>query len=181
MITGTSPLHEAVEVLRDCEYVTFTRILEKLLHYRCNINAESYTSGDFPLYRALVLEKFNIAAALIRHGCDVNKECSLACNIDSLRLARRKNNTEIAKLLVYSGFDMSRTTWLEILPSEIGYSCSFATLKGWLIHFKTNPLNLSDLCRIVIRKHLGENIHEKISKLFLPTRLKRYLLLEDSS
>lgn len=179
-VTGTCPLHEAVEATRDCDHHIFTQALEKLLHYSCDLNHESYLPGDFPFYRAMVLGKFNIATTLIRYGCDVNKGYVLECNNDSLCLARRKNNMHLAKLLVYSGFDMARTSWLEILPSEIGHTYPVTSLKGWLIYIKTNPMNLSDLCRIIIRKKLGQNVREKILQLFLPPRLKRYLLLEDA-
>lgn len=178
-LLGTSPLHEAVEGIRDTEEQTFVSMLRLLIKQNCCLDAESFMPGDTPLYRAILLDKFAIAAALIRHGADVNKGHVFTCNIDNLCLAHRKGNFKLVKLLVYAGFNLHATPWLEILPSEVPHSYLPHTAKGWLIHVKKNPLTLSDLCRRAVRKQFGGTVYTSISSMVLPERIKRFLLLED--
>ncbi|GAB6033203.1 hypothetical protein CHUAL_012808 [Chamberlinius hualienensis] len=177
-VTGTTSLHEAVEGIRDCDHQKFVQIIVALLKYKALLNEESYIPGDVPLYRALLLEKYNVAAALIRYGCDVNKGYVFACKIDNLQLALKSNNFHIARLLVYAGFNMSRTAWLEV--DEKSFPSTITTLKEWLIHAKCNPLSLRNQCRLVIRRQLKESIHDSILKLDLPRRLENFLFFEDA-
>ncbi|XP_076323734.1 uncharacterized protein LOC143232334 isoform X2 [Tachypleus tridentatus] len=178
-LSGQTLIHEAVDGIRLQEFDTFCIILHLLMRRGSKLNVESFTPGDTPLYRAILLDKFCFAKELIRCGSDVNMGCVYSCNIDNLCLARRKNHFHTVRLLVFAGFHLWQTPWLEILPPTMPHSFPLNTIKKWLIYMKSNPMNLSDLSRIVVRRRLGENLVYKINRLLLPERIKRYLLLED--
>jgi len=44
--------------------------------------------------------------------------------------------------------------------------------------FSAEPLPLTDICRRVIRQHLGKNRLQDIHRLPLPTSIKNYLLYQ---
>lgn len=44
--------------------------------------------------------------------------------------------------------------------------------------FSAEPLPLTDICRRVIRQHLGKNRLQEIHRLPLPTSVKNYLLYQ---
>ncbi|XP_013781256.1 ankyrin-1-like isoform X2 [Limulus polyphemus] len=178
-LSGQTLIHEAVDGIRSQEFDTFRVILHLLMRRGSKLNVESFTPGDTPLYRAILLDKFRFAEELIRCGSDVNMGNVYSCNIDNLCLARRKNHFHTVRLLVFAGFHLWQTPWLEILPPTMPHSYPINTIKKWLIYMKSNPMNLSDLSRIVVRRRLGENLVCKINHLLLPERIKRYLLLED--
>lgn len=49
----------------------------------------------------------------------------------------------------------------------------------FIANVKSNPLNLREVCRIVIRNQMGcDRLLSKIRKLPLPTMLHKYLSLE---
>lgn len=178
-LSGQTLIHEAVEGIQEQNFDVFCTILHILIQRGCKLNVESFTPGDTPLYRAILLDKFIFAEELIRNGSDVNMGNLYSCNIDNLCLARRKNHFHTVKLLVYAGFYLHRTPWLEILPSPFPHNYTIHSIKGWLIYMKGNPMNLVDICRIVIRRRLGENLAFKVSKLQFPLHLKRFLLLQN--
>uniref|UniRef100_T1J709 SOCS box domain-containing protein n=1 Tax=Strigamia maritima TaxID=126957 RepID=T1J709_STRMM len=179
LIQGTTPLHEAVNGIPDWDHVKFTNILRLLIQHNCRLDAESVTTGDTPLYRAIMADKFNIASSLIRHGADANRGHVFSCNIDNLQVAQRKGNFILVRLLVYSGFDVRNTHWLEIFPSNVPYNYSSDSIKGWLIYVKKNPLRLTDLCRKTVRQKLGNRVYPVVRTLLIPEKIKRFLLLEE--
>lgn len=67
-LTGTTPLHEAVEGTRDVHFVDFSTVFSLLCNHGAHLDVETVTAGDTPLYRALLLEKNKAAALLIRQG-----------------------------------------------------------------------------------------------------------------
>ena len=67
-LTGTKPLHEAIEGTRDANFEDFYQVFKTLRHYGAKIDVETVTNGDTPLYRALLLEKNKATALLIREG-----------------------------------------------------------------------------------------------------------------
>jgi hypothetical protein len=105
--------------------------------------------------------------------CDVG-----ACVVDNLCLARNRNNFHLAQMLVYAGFDLQHCT-PDLQPPSKSTSLSLDNLEDWLTYMKFNPMRLSELCRLVIRTQLGERVYEKITSLYLPLTLKKYVLLED--
>lgn len=44
---------------------------------------------------------------------------------------------------------------------------------------RTNPMQLSELCRLQIRKDVGDQISVVVNSLQIPKSLKQFLMLED--
>jgi len=177
-LTGSMPLHEAVEFIRDSKYSTFESMFHILRSYGAILNVQTCTGGDTPLFRAILLEKDKAATLLIRHGTDVNLCDVEACVVDNLRLARKRNNFRLAQMIVYAGFDLQHCT-PDLKPPRKSNSLSLDSLRDWLTYMKFNPMRLTELCRLVIRAQLRERVYEKITSSYLPLSLKKYVLLED--
>lgn len=177
-LTGSMPLHEAVEFTRDSKYSNFESMFHILRSYGAILNVQTCTGGDTPLFRAILLQKDRAASLLIRHGTDVNLCDVEACVVDNLCLARKRNNFHLAQMIVYAGFDLQRCT-PDLQPPSKSASLSLDNLRDWLIYMKFNPMRLTELCRLVIRTQLGERVYEKITSSYLPLTLKKYVLLED--
>lgn len=59
-ITGSTPLHEAVQNIRDSDYAALERFVRVLLKYGVNLDKEAWTACDTALTRALHLERYAI-------------------------------------------------------------------------------------------------------------------------
>jgi ankyrin repeat protein len=177
-LTGSTPLHEAVEFIGDSKYSTFESMFHILRSYGANLNVQTCTGGDTPLFRAILLEKDKAAALLIRHGTDVNLCDVEACVVDNLCLARKRSNFHLAQMIVYAGFDLQHCT-PDLKPPPESTTLSLDNLRDWLTYMKFNPMRLTELCRLVIRAQLRERVYEKITSSYLPLTLKKYVLLED--
>lgn len=178
-LTGATLLHQAVTFLDESNFDMFRSVLEILLNAGCRMNTESGTAGDTPLFRAIVSNKLLFAEELIREGCDVNRGNVYTCDIDNLGMAKRLRELRLVKMIVFAGYHLNRF----VVPvSEGNYVDSGAeayAIRCWLSTVKTNPMGLSELCRIAIRRRLGENLVSKVSKLVLPASMKDFLLLND--
>ena len=177
-LTGSMPLHEAVEYIRDSKFSTFESMFSILQRYGALLNVQTCTGGDTPLFRAILLEKDKAAGLLIRHGSDVNLCDMDACVVDNLCLARKRHNFPLARMLVSAGFDLQHCT-PDILPPSNPDALQMDNLRDWLTYMKFNPMRLTELCRLVIRTELGEDVFDKIKESHLPVTLKKYVLLED--
>lgn len=171
-------MHEAVEFIHESKYSTFESMFHTLRSYGAVLNVQTCTGGDTPLFRAILLERYRAAALLIRHGTDVNLCDVGACVVDNLCLARTQNNFRLAQMIVYAGFDLQHCT-PDLQPPLKSTSLSLDNLQDWLMYMKFNPMRLTELCRLVIRAQLGERVYEKITSLYFPLTLKKYVLLED--
>ncbi|KAK9872932.1 hypothetical protein WA026_020283 [Henosepilachna vigintioctopunctata] len=170
-INGMSALHICVQDIREPQCLI--QFIELLVKFGADMYAYSVQCGSV-LFYAIILENITGACALIRHGVDVNLKDDRAY-FDNLSLAKRHGNLELVKMVVYSGFkfsnmisDLNNTRGAELDP-----------IHEFLRECKMSPLNLRDLCRICIRKNLGNHIVTKIYKLPLPSILHRYLALEN--
>ncbi|XP_066992541.2 ankyrin repeat, PH and SEC7 domain containing protein secG isoform X2 [Anabrus simplex] len=177
-LTGSVPLHEATEYIRQSQYGTFELMFNMFRSYGALLNVRTCTGGDTPLFRAILLERDKAAALLIRHGTDVNMCDVESCVVDNLTLARKRKNFPLVRMIVYAGFDLQNYT-NDVKPVADTSLLNTDTMKGWLTYMKYNPMRLTDLCRILIRKKMGEKVYEKVSQSYLPYTLKRFLLLED--
>ncbi|KAJ9584677.1 hypothetical protein L9F63_020980, partial [Diploptera punctata] len=167
-LTGSTPLHEAVEYIRDSKFSTFESMFHVLRHYGAILNVHTCTGGDSPLFRAILLEKDKAASLLIRHGTDVNFCDVDACVVDNLCLARKRNNFTLARMIVYAGFDLQHST-PDLQPPSNPDALSLDNLRDWLTYMKFNPMRLTELCRLVIRGQLSERVYEKITSSHLPS------------
>ncbi|CAN7996366.1 unnamed protein product, partial [Ixodes hexagonus] len=178
-LTGLSLLHDAVLFLEESSFDVFRSILDVLLGAGCRMNAESYTTGDTPLFRAIIINKLSFAEELIREGCDVNCGNVYTCDIDNLWLAKRLQELRLVKMIVYAGYDLDRFVVPEFEVNHNRPEGQQTAIRRWLRAVKTNPLKLSELCRIAIRRQLGESLVSKVSRLVLPASMKDFLLLND--
>ncbi|XP_046402376.1 ankyrin repeat and KH domain-containing protein mask-like [Ischnura elegans] len=198
-LTGSSPLHEAVESSQTALFSSFLSMFSVLrgdgapfssLSYKntvARLDTETVTTGDTPLSRALLLKRHQIAALLIRHGCDVNHGGIYsswgAPGGDHLSIAKARGLVNLVRLLVKAGFDLSKASWLpdyKALQSTSNQEVSDVdAITIWLLEAKHNPMPLVDLCRLIIRKRLGDKVAYAVSSSGLPKPLKMFLMLED--
>nr|XP_023016292.1 uncharacterized protein LOC111505674 [Leptinotarsa decemlineata] len=170
LIDGKTALHICVQDVREARSVQ--QLIELLVSKGADMNAPSYQGNV--LFYSIILENRSAAVALIQHGADVNVRDERAY-VDNLSLAKRHGNLDLVRIIVYSGFRMSEMIWD---PRALRSRSSDPTC-DFLVHVKTNPLNLRELCRISIRKRIGtKELLERISTLPLPPILLRYLTLE---
>ncbi|XP_046990026.1 serine/threonine-protein phosphatase 6 regulatory ankyrin repeat subunit A-like isoform X1 [Schistocerca americana] len=177
-LTGSGPLHESVEYTRDSDFQTFVEMVKVLRSHGAILNAHSLTGGDTPLFRAILLQKYKAAALLIRLGSDVNMCDVNICGVDLVTLARKRNHFGLIRMLIYAGFNLHQN-FPEIEPPNNPDALDLDSIDGWMKYMKYNPMRLTDLCRIVLRKQMGERVSEVVSKSFLPQILKSYMMLED--
>lgn len=73
------------------------------------MDSVTWSIGDTPLNRALVLMDYRAAALLLRHGADPNKydkrpHFLSSCSVfDNMGLARRRKKLGVIQMLVYAG------------------------------------------------------------------------------
>ncbi|CAG5022018.1 unnamed protein product [Parnassius apollo] len=168
-ITGANALHIAVESI-ECPK-EFEELLNCLSQYHIDMNTTALT-GDTALNRALLLQKDYAAVALIRYGADVNA-CDLhSCGLDNLSIASRRESHHLASMLIKAGHYISIQDPSDVPPT-------FRSTANWLLKACKEPLSLSDLCRIKIRRTCNANLVAYISRLPLPKSLKRFLMMDD--
>lgn len=169
-IDGKTALHVCVQDVREARSVNL--LVEVLVKYGADMNAISCQGSV--LFYSIILENRYAAAALVRNGADVNLRDERAY-VDNLSLAKRHGDLELVRLLVYAGFRLNE---MQLEPrtmrtQQLDPACDF------LITIKTNPLQLKELCRILIRRKIGtKNLVNSIYSLPLPTFIQRYLALE---
>ncbi|GLH12594.1 Ankyrin repeat and KH domain-containing protein mask [Gryllus bimaculatus] len=171
-LTGSLPLHEAVDYIRPSQCETFEAMFKLFLTHGAALDVQTCTGGDSPLFRAVLRERPQAAAILIRHGADVNVCSNVSCVVDILTLALMRDNFPLVRMLVYAGFNLQKN-----LPDTVPQAA--VSINAWLHHMRKNAMRLTDLCRISIRRMLRTNLCSKISRLYLPVSLKSYLMLED--
>ena len=93
-----------------------------------------------------------------------------------LYVAVDRDRKNIAMLLIESGYNVQRETWL--LDRDIPEADN--ELIRVLTEFCQNPCSLMLLCRNVIRLRLGcgRNIFKKVEQLDIPQRMKEYVTLK---
>lgn len=113
------------------------------------------------------------AVFLIRYGADVNA-CDLhSCGLDNLSIASRRESYHLASMLIKAGHYINNAESGDAIPKS-------GSTANWLLNACKEPLSLSDLCRIRIRRRChNANLVTYISRLPLPKTLKRFLMMED--
>ncbi|XP_028162782.1 ankyrin-1-like [Ostrinia furnacalis] len=171
-ITGANALHVAVECIEYLE--NFEELLECLIEHKIDMNHTALT-GDTPLNRALLLHRDYAALLLIRHGADVNCCDVRKCGLDNLSIASRRRNADLVNLLIRAGHYLPYPEIYEQSPKP-------GSTAEWLqaISLTKQPLSLTDLCRIQIRRSCQNmGLFTSVNRLPLPTTLKRFLTMQD--
>lgn len=177
-LTGSTPLHEAVECLRPAQFMVLKEILLSLLDHRGPsgiLNVESSSACDVPLVRALIHDKDHALILLIQYGADVTLLQKHTPIVSEEYLKRRPGRFVIAQMMVYAGLNL----WNYAHDVKSPVKCSDYSPASWIASMKFNPMSLSELCRLRFRQHYGENLHRAILKSGLPVRLKQFIMLED--
>lgn len=177
-LTGSTPLHEAVECLRPAQFLVLKEILVSLLSYRGPsgvLNLESSSAYDVPLVRALVHDKDHALILLIQYGADVNILQKHTPIVSEEYLKKRPSRFVIANLMVCAGLNLWNCTNDLKSPGK----CLDFSPRSWIASLKFNPMSLSGLCRLKFRQHYGENLYSAVLMSGLPVRLKQFIMLED--
>ncbi|KPI93808.1 Ankyrin-2 [Papilio xuthus] len=170
-ITGANALHIAVENIENSK--DFEDMLVCLTEHNIDMNATALT-GDTALNRALLLQKDFAAVLLIRYGAGVNA-CDLhSCGLDNLSIASRRKSYRLASMLIKAGHHMTAPESGSVNNPKSGNTAK------WVLNACKEPLCLSDICRIKIRRLCrNSNLRAFVSGLPLPKSLKRFLMMED--
>ncbi|VEN64743.1 unnamed protein product, partial [Callosobruchus maculatus] len=169
-IDGKTALHICALDVREPKAAC--QLVETLVGYGADMNAPSYQGSA--LYYSIVMENKAVATRLIQLGADVNLKDDRAY-FDVLTFATRYSDLDLVRLIVFAGFRLRDMLCdpRDMRTQKVDAKCDF------LVHVKTNPLNLKEICRIVIRRKLGANdLLGKLAKLPLPALMQRYLALE---
>ncbi|KAM4675640.1 ankyrin repeat and SOCS box protein 13 [Discoglossus pictus] len=161
-----SPLHEAC-MSGKSECVKF------LIEVGANLEAHDCHFGT-PLHVACAREHLDCAKVLLRAGAKVN---AAKLHETALHHAAKVKNTDLIKMLVEFGGNVYARDNRGKRPADYTWPNS-PTAKCFEYYEKT-PNTLSQLCRLILRKILGQNVEEKILKLDMPPRLIGYLLYNE--
>lgn len=150
-------------------------IMEVLIAAGCHLNICAFSTLETPLYRALSLQKYDLAQVLISHGANPN--LSSPFDITALHLACKHQNIVTVNLLLHSGIDWKRERWIE----QVSYfqSLDDAELFQSLLLWRCKPMSLLNLSRISIRRHFKDRLLSKIHQLTVPKSVKNFLLFSD--
>ncbi|OCT89250.1 ankyrin repeat and SOCS box containing 13 L homeolog isoform X1 [Xenopus laevis] len=157
-----SPLHEAcMSGKSEC--------VKLLIEVGANLEAHDCHFGT-PLHVACAREHLDCAKALLHAGANVN---AAKLHETALHHAAKVKNTDLVKMLVEFGGNVYARDNRGKKPTDYTWPNS-PTAKCFEYYEKT-PRSLYQLCRLNLRKTLGQRAVEKILKLNIPTRLKQYL------
>ena len=183
---GMTPLMASV-------YESHFDVTQTILQYKPNVNLVSKL-GFTALFASLCHISDNNAeirhkllVLLIQNGADVKQKFS--CPAAFSNFMKGKNSPllfaistgyiSLVKILLYAGSEIScgEIESLKLADDDGVYELS-SVLKS-LVEFKSKPLLLQHLCRLAIRRNLGENVQEKLQQLPVPNKLKLYLDFSD--
>ncbi len=185
-----TPVHIAVKRYNDSKI--FQQVLLLLIEGGADLNKCPFTSNESPLFTAVSESKVEIATHLIKHGADASVEGLYDLTI--LQRSCQRNLVDFVDLLLGSGIiKWSAESWLDIGALDSGINRELLktydydiplTLHGKLdlyfaiLEAKQTPLSLACCCRQTIRKELKTQLHLKVQKLGLPTKLQNYIMIE---
>ncbi|XP_073433786.1 ankyrin repeat and SOCS box protein 5 isoform X2 [Dendrobates tinctorius] len=186
-IDHVTPLHEAC--LGD--HVGCARTL---LEAGANVNATTI-DGVTPLFNACSRGSANCVELLLEHGSKAQLETCLPSpaheasskganvqhgrHLDTpLHAAAQQSNTDIVSLLLDFGADISAKNTDCKRPVDVAPARS--PVERHLLQYEANPCSLCQLCRLRIRKCIGQSRLHLIPSLQLPTILKNFLQYRES-
>lgn len=87
------------------------------------------------------------------------------------------NNGHLMKMLFLSG--IQTIPGVLIVPRLHPQHVNHKEISGWLENFHKNPLSLQSLCRIRVRRCLGNTLLLKVQSLPIPPYLKDFVALKN--
>ncbi|XP_046349946.2 ankyrin-3-like [Haliotis rufescens] len=174
-VGNVTPLHVAVNVHQD--FVVFSKIFCQLLEGGCILNWRAFSTLETPLYRALELDKNDIAILLLAHGADPNLASPF--DITALQKSCQRQKMNIAEMLLNCGIQWKRERWLKHFNQLQGEITNDSKVNDLLREWRFTTTSLQKTCRIALRHILGENLQCKVSQLPIPEKIQDFLMLSD--
>ncbi|CAJ0938392.1 unnamed protein product [Ranitomeya imitator] len=140
-----------------------------LIDVGANLEAHDCHFGT-PLHVACAREHLDCAKVLLSAGANVN---AAKLHETALHHAAKVKNKDLIEMLVEFGGNVYARDNRGKRPSDYSWPNS-PTAKCFEYHEKT-PRDLSQLCRLRLRKALGQGAVEKVYQLNIPQRLIEYL------
>ncbi|MEE6481705.1 hypothetical protein FKM82_012938 [Ascaphus truei] len=157
-----SPLHEAcMSGKPEC--------VKLLIDVGANLEAHDCHFGT-PLHVACAMEHLDCAKALLNAGANVN---AAKLHETAMHHAAKVKNKNLIEMLVEFGGNVYARDNQNKRPSD--YTWSNSPSAKCFEYYERMPRTLSQLCRLKMRKALGQRGLEKVAKLNIPPRLKDYL------
>ncbi|KAG8440055.1 hypothetical protein GDO86_006013 [Hymenochirus boettgeri] len=161
-----SPLHEAsMSGKSDC--------VKLLIDLGANLEAHDCHFGT-PLHVACAREHLDCAKILLNAGANVN---AAKLHETALHHAAKVKNKDLIKMLVEFGGNVYARDNRGKKPSD--YTWPNSPTARCFEYYEKMPKSLSQLCRVNLRKALGQGAIEKVSKLNIPPRLREYLVFNE--
>ena len=149
-------------------------MVELLINAGANLDVGN-SQMKTPLILVAYRSRTDIAKMLIQGGCDINK-----CYKDDISpfQASLFQFTPLTRMLVLAGCTFTLSDRAALDKVECIYNAQELTeYKTWLIEAFNRGPNLQQLCRMAIRKSLGQLPNRKIEFLSLPVRLQNYVAM----
>ena len=183
-IRGNTPLHVAA-------HNGWIKCVKLLLQHDANINARNIDNTT-PLWFAVYKSSKPVVHLLL----DANAEMEVLsrardprssftapplwiCEVprSPLYIATERQDTDAVMQLIKFGYQVHNEKWL--IDDDIPHKNDNAHLIGMLYNYMQTPFTLLQICRMSVRRSLGQKIYEKVEMLELPKRLKGLLTLKD--
>ncbi|XP_030072856.1 ankyrin repeat and SOCS box protein 13 [Microcaecilia unicolor] len=162
LLFTASPLHEAcMSGKADC--------VRLLIDVGANLEAHDCHFGT-PLHVACVREHLDCAKILLNAGANVN---AAKLHETALHHASKVKNKDLIKLLVEFGGNVYARDNRGKKPAD--YTWPSSAPAKCLEYYEKMPMSLSQLCRLTLRKAVGQRGLDKIAKLNIPPRIVAFL------
>ena len=134
-----------------------------------------------PLLMAAICNRLEIAELLVMYNCNLDVVGRFKVNKNFVQMspfqcALERGHCDIVKLLVASGCDLSKETYLWTNVDVPDCLVLNLELWVWIKEMLSEPLSLKEMCRRKIRKILGYEIRSKLEETGLPGPIRAFLL-----
>ena len=183
-IKRNTPLHVAAHNgWKDC--------VKLLLQHDANIDARNIDNTT-PLWFAVYKSSKPVVHLLLDANAEMevmsrardpcssfNSPLLWVCEVprSPLYMATERQDTDTVMQLIKFGYQVHNEKWL--IDDDIPHKNENAHLIGMLYDYMQTPLTLLQICRMSVRRSIGQKIYEKVEMLELPKRLKGFLTLKD--
>ncbi|XP_062822905.1 ankyrin repeat and SOCS box protein 13 isoform X1 [Anolis carolinensis] len=157
-----SPLHEAcMNGSAEC--------VRLLIDMGANLEAHDCHFGT-PLHVACAREHLDCVKILLNAGANVN---AAKLHETALHHAAKVKNADLVEMLVEFGGNIWARDNQGRKPSDYTWSSSPAA--KCFEHYERTPLSLSQLCRLSLRRAIGQRGLQKVAQLHIPPRLIEFV------
>lgn len=134
--------------------------------------------GNTPLHNAVIHGQTAFAVALLNHGAATNVQNLSGQSALYVAMLHLQRNS--CRLLRRVGARLTAKERALFEKCEYRRSDEKRGFYRWLNATFSSPMEMTSVCRIVIRRHLTTNPVISVPKLPLPEALRHFLLLDDS-